>query len=119
MELVYTLLAGGVGAGVVKLIETVIVLVFNRRAKMADAKTDAHADLKNEIGILKTAQRAILKDRIKYLGRRHINDGEITLDDRIDMFAMHAIYHGQLDGNGDLDQIMQIVGDLPIKTEGR
>ena len=60
----------------------------------------------------------ILYDRIKYLAQTYIAAGEVDFDDRRILNAMHKVYHGGLDGNGDLDDLMNAVGELPLKKKG-
>ena len=57
----------------------------------------------------------VLLDRILYLGRRYINDGSVTFDDRKRLGDMHNVYHKRLQGNGDADAVMDGVYELPLK----
>ena len=59
--------------------------------------------------------RVLLYDRIKYLGKSHLDHGYITADDLEDLTSMHQVYHNQLGGNGFLDNVMKQVNNLPIK----
>lgn len=61
------------------------------------------------------AIRTILQDRIKYLSRAYIRNGQVDYDDRRDLIKMHEVYHNVLGGNGDLDSLMEDVKELPIK----
>ena len=60
--------------------------------------------------------RALLYDRIKFLGKRYIADGEIDAESLEDLIEMHRIYHDELSGNGYLDTLMEQVRSLTIKT---
>lgn len=58
----------------------------------------------------------LLYDRIKYLAKHHIANGEITADDLEDLTRMWECYHNPkgLNGNGYLDNLMGAVKKLPI-----
>lgn len=58
----------------------------------------------------------LLYDRIKYLGKHHIANGQIDSDDLEDIVRMWECYHNDLNGNGYLDGIMSQVKALPIIT---
>ena len=58
----------------------------------------------------------ILYDRVKYLGKKYIDEGCISADDLCDLIKMHEVYH-RLGGNGFLDEIMKKVKALPMKEE--
>lgn len=61
--------------------------------------------------------RIVLYDRIKYLGRRYIENNCIMPEDLEDILEMHRIYHDDLDGNGYLDSVMCRVKALPIAVK--
>lgn len=58
--------------------------------------------------------RQLLYDKIKFLGRKFIADGEVSEEDLEDLIDMHKIYHDELNGNGYLDHIMTEVKKLRI-----
>ncbi len=66
-----------------------------------------------------TALKYVLLDRIRYIGQSYIKHGEVTFDERRILREMHDCYHNGLGGNGDADDIMKGVGDLPLKIEGK
>lgn len=59
------------------------------------------------------ALKVLLTDRIRHLGKRYIQDGQILLDDKENLKQMHNAYKG-LGGNGDLDIVMSEVEKLQI-----
>jgi len=81
---------------------------FQRRADKKSKK-----DIK--IAALYEAQRLVMLDRIKCLGQRYISEGIVDFDDRRLLNKMHKVYHDQLGGNGDLDNIMKSVNKLQLK----
>ena len=66
---------------------------------------------------LETANRLILKDRIKHLGKSYIQRGSITIDELKDLHEMHECYHNELKGNGFLDTLMSEIDRLPKEVE--
>lgn len=75
-------------------------------------------EMMDGVGALKDALKCVLLDRILYLGQSYISDGQIDFDDRRRLREMHDSYHNGLKGNGDADQIMKAVDDLPLKNHG-
>lgn len=59
----------------------------------------------------------LLYDRIKYLGKHYIADGQISSDDLEDLVRMWECYHNDLNGNGYLDKLMAAVQKLPIVSK--
>ena len=84
------------------------------REKAARKNKEETAEDK-EIAALKEGVMYILYDRIRYIAEKHIRDEEITFEDRRMLHKMHGVYHNRLGGNGDLDQLMADVDELPLK----
>lgn len=57
------------------------------------------------------ALKVLLIDRVRYLGRCYLKDGEIHLDDKEMLNEMYSAYKG-LGGNGDLDIVMNEINKL-------
>lgn len=119
-------LTGGCAAAGIKLIETLIVWVLNRKAKKSDdeaEKDKEKAKVKEEeyelmvrtVNSLKTADRILMYDRIKHLCRSYLSSGEVDFNDLEDLIEMHSCYHNDLGGNGNLDTLMELVKELPVK----
>lgn len=62
--------------------------------------------------------RVILKDRIRFLCTRYIEQGWIYEDELEDLVTMHNCYQKALKGNGYLDGLMARVQNLDIKGIG-
>ena len=62
--------------------------------------------------------RLVLKDRLRFLCVRYIEQGWIYEDELEDLISMHSCYHEVLGGNGYLDELMGRVKALPIKGAG-
>lgn len=57
----------------------------------------------------------VLLDRILCIGKSYIKAGSATFDEKRRLREMHDVYHNSLKGNGDADQIMKAVDELPLK----
>ena len=121
------LISGGVAAALVKILDNIVMWRLNRKAAQADKaaqdedkkaqdKEQEFEDMKGSVRDLAMGQKVILHDRIKYLGRGYLRNGEIDLDDRQDLIEMHSAYHS-LGGNGNLNALMEEILDLPLKRE--
>ena len=133
-EIVVAVLGGGAAVAIIEGIKEAIAWHRDRKAKQedkAEEKADASKDMderltkmEKELGDLKImiqnlveSQKNLLYDRIKYLCRSYISDGEIDFDDRRCLNALHNSYHNGLGGNGDLDALMNQARALPLKQK--
>ena len=64
---------------------------------------------------LKQGMKLLLADKLQYLGLRYIAEGEIAFTNRKMLNEMHSVYHNGLGGNGDFDDLMEELNELPIK----
>lgn len=85
------------------------------REKHEQERTDAEKSRDAKITALCESQKIVMLDRIRYLGQKYIEAGEIDFDDRRILNNMHASYHTGLGGNGDADVIMREVNSLPLR----
>jgi len=115
MDWVVLVLSGASMAAVIKLVESVIIHFLNRKEKRSDDQVIDLKKMQEYIHSLRKADRVILHDRIKYLGRAYIRAGKVSFEGRKDLADMHGIYHNELGGNGNLDQLMANVMELPLK----
>lgn len=122
MELLIAILGGSVGAALVGGIFGVWTTKFKRKAEKEDrAENIRVADcatrgeeikkLGDRLDIALLADRVILYDRIKHLGKSYIARGWVTVEELEDLNMMHGVYHDKdkLDGNGFLDNLMRTV----------
>ena len=120
MNILLTLLAGGFGAAVVKLLGDLIQHLIDRKEHNDDteeARKKLCADAESaRIGAVAEGVKWLLYDKIKYLGMRCLDDGSISFEDRQLLHRMHGVYHTGLGGNGDFDLLMSKVNELPQKT---
>lgn len=104
--------------------------LLNRRAQKADkserrseqlcaARSEELTALKRMVEVLCLANRTLLYDRIKHIGKSYIQRGYVTVEELEDLTAMHRVYHdpNKLNGNGFLDQIMADVKRLPKRAQ--
>lgn len=102
MEIVVAVLSGGISSGIM----AIILAALQRRWAKKD-KQDSRIDA------LVNAQKVTMIDRVKYLGKRYIEIGEISFDDKDNLNEMYMAYK-KLGGNGHLDQIMHEVDKLKV-----
>lgn len=105
MEFAATLLSGSIGAGLM----TIVLAILQRHWKKKDDKDGS-------IKALVNAQKVLMIDRVRYLGGRYVQDGEISLDNKENLHDMYAAYKS-LGGNGHLETVMKEVDRLPIVSE--
>lgn len=107
--------AGAAGAALIKGIFDLLHWGLNRKAKKADAKEEREQldskELMRRMDVLFLADRTILYDRIKHLGKSYLARGWITVEELEDLKNMHKVYHDpdKLNGNGFLDELMNAV----------
>lgn len=94
-----TIIIAVLGSGVLSAIVSGIFNLIQQSRK----KKDENSTLVNVLAY----------DRIKYLGKKHISEGQISHDDLEDLIRMWKCYH-DAGGNGYLDSIMSAVNKLPI-----
>ena len=107
MDALIIALGGGSAAAVVSGAVQVILWALARRAAKDDKASDGNKEIKDAI-------RALMYDRIKYLGQRYIGEGGVALDDLESFLDMHGCYR-DLEGNGGLDTLVSKVKALPIR----
>ena len=125
MEIVLAILGGGVGTALVGGIFALIQWELNRKAAREDraeavstasctARGQEIRELKRLVNVLVEADRTILYDRIKHLGKSYIARGWISVEELEDLTNMHKVYHDKdkLNGNGFLDELMKTVNHL-------
>ena len=74
------------------------------------AKQDKHD---GRVDALVTANKVLMIDKVRELGKKYIADGEITLEDKENLREMYKAYKG-LGGNGHLDTVMNEVNQLHV-----
>jgi hypothetical protein len=122
VQTLLAILGGGAGTALVGGIFTIVQWRLNRKAAREDRAAQLGAEesqeLKRLVGVLLEADRTILYDRIKHLGKSYIARGYITVEELEDIDLMHGVYHDKdkLGGNGFLDTLMQTVHALEVRV---
>ena len=122
MQWLSVLLGGGVGSALVAGVFTLLQWRLGRKAAWEDRAAELAAlegrELKRLVGVLVEADRTILYDRIKHLGKSYIARGYITVEELEDIDLMHEVYHNKekLGGNGFLDALMKTVHSLEVRV---
>lgn len=122
MQWLLAILGGGVGTALVGGGFTLLHWKLNRKAaredRAAELGLEESRELKRLVGVLVEADRTILYDRIKHLGKSYIARGYITVEELEDLNLMHEVYHNKekLGGNGFLDALMHTVHALEVKA---
>lgn len=122
MEWLPVILGGGVGTALVGGVFTLVQWRLNRKAAREDRAAEMGGqelqELKRLVNVLVEADRTILYDRIKHLGKSYIVRGYITVEELEDLDLMHGVYHDKekLGGNGFLDALMKTVHALEVRV---
>jgi hypothetical protein len=115
MDNLSAFIVGAGGAAVVKGLFDLVHWFLNRKAKKEDAAEEKEQldakELMRRMDVLFLADRTILYDRIKHLGKSYIARGWLTVEELEDLKTMHEVYHDpdKLNGNGFLDDLMYTV----------
>ncbi len=129
MSFLKTFLCGAGGAALVAGLFALLQWWLGRRAKKEDDAQEAKTatceargleikELKSMMEVLFLADRTLLYDRIKHLGKSYIARGYITVEELEDLERMHEVYHDEdkLNGNGFLKDLMKAVRELPKRV---
>lgn len=120
MEEWYIVLLGGTSAAaLISTIGNIILHLLQRSERKKEKQNDRQQEQIDKLNAIGKGVMLLELDKIKYLGLRFIRDGGITYEDRALLHKMHDNYHKELGGNGDLDQIMEEVDELPLVTTVR
>lgn len=134
--IIVCILSSTVAATIVTSIKELILWRLNRKAKIEDNSQENQnselkqilsdhqesleklvksiEDLEKKLSLSLENDKIILKDKIKYLILKYADVGEITLDEKQAINHMWHIYHFDLHGNGDLDDLMEMLESIKI-----
>lgn len=84
-----------------------IILALLQRKWAKQDRHDARVDA------LVDANKVLMIDKVRELGKKYIADGEIHLEDKENLQEMYNAYKG-LGGNGHLDTVMNEVNHLHV-----
>lgn len=124
MDVLIAILGGSVGAALVAGFFSMWTTKFKRKAEKEDraennrvedcaARGEEIKKLGDRLDIALLADRVILYDRIKHLGKSYIARGWVTVEELEDLNMMHEVYHDKdkLNGNGFLKNLMNTVNN--------
>jgi len=119
MNSLFQLLGSGIGVAIVSGVFMLIQSQMQRKSeekaackKLTESKID---ELIASVDTMKDTNLVVLHDRIKYLARKHIENGFVPYDARQDVLAMYQIYHERLGGNGNVADLVQRFRDVAVK----
>lgn len=102
MEIFIAILSAGIGAGIMNIVLEIVKHKWSKTDKR-DEKIDA----------IVNAQKVIMIDRVRYLGREYLKGEKISLEDKENLKEMYEAYKA-LGGNGHLDTIMNEIENLTV-----
>lgn len=85
---------------------SIAVALLNRHWAKKDKRDD-------KLDAVISGLKVLTVDRVRYLGKRYINDCEISLEDKENLEEMYRAYKA-LGGNGHLKTVMEEVERLPV-----
>lgn len=101
-SLIIALIGALTGSGV----SSIVVVLLQRKW----AKQDKHDE---RVDALVEANKVLMIDKVRYLGKKYISQGEIHLEDKENLLEMYGAYK-RLGGNGHLDTVMDEVNHLKV-----
>lgn len=101
-SLVVALISALTGTGV----SSIIVVLLQRKWSKQDKRD-------NRVDALVEANKVLMIDKVRYLGKKYISEGEIHLEDKENLQEMYDAYK-RLGGNGHLDTVMYEVNRLNV-----
>lgn len=101
-SMVVALIGAVTGSGVCSIVIALLQRKWSKQDK-EDERIDALVD----------ANKVLMIDRVRCLGKKYIADGEIHLEDKENLSEMHQAYK-RLGGNGHLDMIMSEIDHLKV-----
>ncbi len=113
METLFTSLAVAI---VTALLTVLLPKLLDRKWKKEDrGRDETQAILKaqqGQINVLVEAQKVTMQDRVRYLGKKYVETGHVSISDRETLEDMYRAYKS-LGGNGHLNPTMDAVRSLP------
>lgn len=101
-NLIIALIGAVTGSGV----SSVVVVLLQRKW----AKQDKHDE---RVDALVDANKVLMIDKVRHLGKKYISEGEIHLEDKENLKEMYDAYK-RLGGNGHLETVMAEVNHLKV-----
>lgn len=90
---------------------------FSGMQEQINKITEICNNLEVQLGVTIKSNKVILQDRIKHLVFSYAKLEEISYEDKKLIHEMWRIYHYELSGNGDLDDVMEMLDEIPLKIK--
>jgi hypothetical protein len=87
-------------------VSSVIVVLLQRKWAKQDNRDE-------RVDALVDANKVLMIDKVRWLGKKYISEGEISLEDKENLLEMYKAYK-RLGGNGHLDTVMDEVNHLKV-----
>lgn len=100
--IIIALIAALTGSGV----SSIVIVCLQRKWAKQDKKDE-------RVDALVEANKVLMIDKVRWLGKQYITAGEIHLEDKENLKEMYSAYK-KLGGNGHLDTIMSEVDHLKV-----
>lgn len=107
-EIIIAVLGGSALSAVINQIGNYLSDRRKRKDTLEDRTEDKDAAIKQGMKLL-------LADKLQFLGLKFISEGEITFSNRKMLHEMHNCYHSGLGGNGDYDNLIEEIDELPLR----
>lgn len=135
MQILQLILSSGIGAGIMALILAMFQRKWSKEDRAEDKSNEQKQatinDIKKDIDKLFKkfdevmainsavvgAQKAIMVERIWYLGTCYITEKKVYMDDKVRLKKIYDAYKELPQANGDVDPVMEEVEKLPIKEK--
>ena len=101
-----TIIVALIGAASGSAVGAIVVACLQRKW----AKQDKHDE---RVDALVDANKVLMVDRVRWLGKQYISAGEIHLEDKENLIEMYNAYK-KLGGNGHLETVMSEVKSLKV-----
>lgn len=112
------LFSGATGAALIKLVDGIIQYRLSRKAKREDDVEDKKNAMEAKIDSMTHCMRIMMLEHIQSLCKEYIIKGEIDIYTLRRIHIMHDAYHDEyIGGNGDLDDLIAKVDQLPLTTD--
>lgn len=108
------LFTGASASALITMTGNIVLYILQRKERKANKENENQKVIHDKLNAIGKGVMLLELDKIKHIGLKFIEQGSITYEDRAILHKMHDNYHRELGGNGDLDQIMEEVDELPL-----
>ncbi len=102
-----------IGAASGSTVGAIVVACLQRKWAKQDIHDERVDALSERVDALVDASKVQMIDRVRWLGKNYIADGEIHLEDKENLIEMYNAYK-KLGGNGHLETVMSEIKHLKV-----